>query len=68
MNLSDYFFPIEERSVVVHSGHAEESKFDNPLPSSYKAIVRANTNEPISILRDSYKYSRERGIGQEIFI
>jgi hypothetical protein len=55
MNLSSYFFPIEERPVAVHNGQSDESSFENPLSSSYKAIVRADTNETISIVRDSYK-------------
>jgi hypothetical protein len=55
MNLSSYFFPIEERHVAVHNGQSDESNFENPLSSSYKAIVRADTNETISIVRDSYK-------------
>jgi len=55
MNLQNYFFPIEERSVAVHNGQTEPSDFENPLPSSYKAIVRADTNQTISIVRDTYK-------------
>ena len=55
MNLSDYFFPIEDRPVAVHNGQSEQSDFENPLPFSYKAIVRADTNETISIVRDTYK-------------
>ena len=52
MQLSNYFFPISERSISVHSGLEDESL----LPADkFKAIVRADTNETISIVRDSYK-------------
>ena len=47
MQLSNYFFPIEERSISIHSGYEDDSL----LPADkFKAIVRADTNESISIV------------------
>jgi len=58
MNLSDFMFPITERPVAVHNGQTDFTDWDNTqtfLPNDYKAIVREDTNEPISIVRNSYK-------------
>ena len=52
MQLSNYFFPIEERSVSVHSGHDDDTQFDAP---KFKAIVRSDNDDLISIVKDSYK-------------
>ena len=58
MNLSAFMFPIVERPVAVHNGQTDFIDWENQetyLPNDYKAIVREDTNEPISIVRNSYK-------------
>jgi hypothetical protein len=58
MNLQDFMFPITERSVAINNGQNDISDWDNVstfLTSDYKAIVREDTNEPISIVKNSYQ-------------
>ena len=58
MNLHDFKFPITERPVVIHNGSNDISDWGNVstfLTSDYKAIVREDTNEPISIVKSSYQ-------------
>jgi hypothetical protein len=58
MNLTDFNFPVIERRVAVHNGEADLIDLGNAktfLPGDYKAIVREDTNELISIVRDSYQ-------------
>ena len=58
MNLQDYCFPVIERKVAVHNGQSEFIDLENNstfLPNDYKAIVREDTNELISIVRESYQ-------------
>ena len=58
MNLQDYNFPVIERRVAVHNGDTDLIDLGNTktfLPGDYKAIVRQDTNELISIVRDSYQ-------------
>jgi hypothetical protein len=68
MELRDYCFPVIERKVVVHNGQSEQIDLgDNQsyLSGDYKAIVRQDTNELISIVRDSYQIvPNETLIGQ----
>ena len=52
MQLEQFMFPIEVRSVAVHDGITDFVHF---LPSDYKAIVRVDTNETISIVKKSYQ-------------
>jgi hypothetical protein len=58
MNLRTYCFPVVERPVYTSDGQSEwidpgnENTF---LKGDYKAIVREDTNELISIVRRSYK-------------
>ena len=57
MNLQDFMFPICERQVAINNGQNDISDWDNVqtlLTSDYKAIVREDTNEPISIVKTSY--------------
>jgi len=54
MNLQDFMFPICERPVAIYNGQNDITDWDNLstfLTSDYKAIVRADTNEPISIVK-----------------
>lgn len=58
MNLSNFMFPIQERPVAIHNGQVNFTDWENNdtyLANDYKAIVREDTNEPISIVRNSYK-------------
>jgi hypothetical protein len=58
MNLTDFNFPVIERRVAVHNGEADLIDLGNTktfLPGDYKAIVREDSNELISIVRDSYQ-------------
>lgn len=58
MELRDYCFPVIERKVAVHNGQSEQIDLQNNrtfLSGDYKAIVREDTNELISIVRESYQ-------------
>ncbi len=58
MNLQEFMFPITERPVAINNGRNDISDWDNVqtfLTSDYKAIVREDTNEPISIVKNSYQ-------------
>jgi len=58
MDLNDYCFPVVERKVAVHNGQTEQIDLGNTetfLPGGYKAIVREDTNELISIVKQSYQ-------------
>jgi hypothetical protein len=51
-------FPVEERPVAIHDGMQDIMDIENRdtfLSADYKAIVRADTNEPISIVRNTYQ-------------
>jgi len=58
MDLNEFKFPIVERPVAVHNGLNDLLDWDNKstyLRGHYKAIVREDTNELISIVRRSYR-------------
>ena len=58
MDLRDYAFPVIERKVAVHNGEnslIDLERRETFLPNDYKAIVREDTNELISIVRESYQ-------------
>ncbi|MCR9131312.1 MAG: DUF932 domain-containing protein [bacterium] len=58
MNLEPFCFPIVERTVAVDNAKAPLIDLDDQqtfLPNGYKAIVREDSNEVISIVRDTYK-------------
>ena len=58
MNLQDFMFPICERPVAINNGQNDITDWDNLqtfLTSDYKAIVREDTNEPISIVKSTYQ-------------
>lgn len=58
MDLKTFSFPVAERQVAVYDGGTQLMNLldqDTYLPADYKAIVRADTNEVISIVRNSYK-------------
>ncbi|TFB10210.1 DUF932 domain-containing protein [Candidatus Marinimicrobia bacterium MT.SAG.2] len=50
--LKEYQFPIEVRPVTVPDGIMGSNY---QLPTNYKSIIRADTNEVISIVKSSYK-------------
>ncbi|MCB0276237.1 MAG: DUF932 domain-containing protein [Calditrichaeota bacterium] len=54
MELSQFIFPVEERPVGVEAGVSQGPLTELPA-GAYKAIVRADTNEVISIVRRTYK-------------
>ncbi len=58
MNLQPFCFPVVERKVAVDDFQSPIINLENPdtfLSNGYKAIVREDTNEVISIVRDTYK-------------
>lgn len=56
MDLSNFMFPVVERPVSVHDWSEDRSGTENQnVASRYKVIVREDTNEIISVVRDSYK-------------
>ena len=64
MQLEQFMFPIEVRSVAVHDGITDFVHF---LPSDYKAIVRADTNETISIVKKSYQTVKNEDLINNLF-
>ena len=52
MELQEYMFPVEARPVTVSDGIVGSNY---QIPSNYKAIVREDTNELISIVKNSYQ-------------
>lgn len=58
LDLSEFMFPVIERPVAVPDGASPVIWLENQetyLPANYKAIVRADTNEVISIAKKTYK-------------
>jgi hypothetical protein len=58
MNLQPFCFPVTERAVAVDDATFPLIDIDDQdsfLPNEYKAIVREDTNEVISIVKDSYR-------------
>ncbi|MBT4034778.1 MAG: DUF932 domain-containing protein [Candidatus Marinimicrobia bacterium] len=58
MDLNQFMFPVEERPVAIHDGAQDIMDIENRdtfLSADYKALVRADTNEPISIVRNTYQ-------------
>ena len=58
MDLREFGFPIVERKVAVHDGKnrlIDLNDKETYLPGEYKSIVREDTNELISIVRESYQ-------------
>ena len=58
MVLYPYYFPVTERPVAVFNGNDAHTSWNNEktyLSGDYKAIVREDTNELISIVRNSYR-------------
>lgn len=58
MNLQSFCFPVVERAVAVDNAKSPLIDIEDQesfLPNGYKAIVREDTNEVISIVKDSYK-------------
>ncbi len=58
MNLQPFCFPVVERAVAIDNAKSPLIDIDDKdsfLPNGYKAIVREDTNEVISIVKDTYK-------------
>lgn len=58
MDLEKFCFSVVERSVCVDNAKSSLIDINDKksfLPNGYKAIVREDTNEVISIVKDSYK-------------
>jgi hypothetical protein len=69
MNLQQFMFPVTERQVAVDNQITSGAKWKHPdtfLPSSYKAIVREDTNEVISIVKDSYQLVSNESLIKEL--
>lgn len=56
--LKPYLFPVKETQVLVH----DADNYGLRPTDKYKAIVRSDTNELISIMRDTYKLIQNREI------
>ena len=59
MELQEYMFPVEARPVTVPDGIVGSNY---QIPSNYKAIVREDTNELISIVKNSYQIVRNEDL------
>lgn len=56
MDLTNYMFPVVERPVSAHDWPEQQSlKNDQTAANRHKVIVREDTNEIISVVRDSYQ-------------
>jgi len=58
MDLSEFMFTVEERDIAIHDGANSLIDLENTnthLEAPYKAIVRSDTNTPISVVKSSYK-------------
>ena len=58
MDLQEFMFPVATREVAVNDGTNDLTFWTDAgtyLRNDYKAIVRADTNEVISVVRKSYK-------------
>ncbi len=56
MDLTNYMFPVVERPISVHDWPEDRSGTENQNAASrYKVIMREDTDEIISVVRDSYK-------------
>ena len=58
MDLQPYLFPVEERQIAIDDARHPTIDLDDDgthLSVSYKAIVRADTNEPIFVVRSTYQ-------------
>jgi len=58
MNLEPFCFPVTERVVAIDDATSPLINLENKdtfLPNGYKAIVREDTNQVISIVKDTYK-------------
>lgn len=58
MDLQPFCFPVAERVVAVDNASTPLIDLEDPqsfLSNGYKAIVREDTNEVISIVKDSYR-------------
>lgn len=61
MNLEPFCFPVTERTVAVDNAKSPLIDIDDQdsfLPNGYQAIVREDTNQVISIVKDSYQIVR----------
>jgi hypothetical protein len=69
MNLKDFCFPVAERRVAVDDFTSEFVDWGNEnsyLQNDYKSIVRDDTNEVISIVKDSYRIIRNETLINEL--
>jgi len=69
MNISNYTFPVVERALAVHNGQRDDAHFLQPethLSGPYKALVREDTNELISVVKDTYKLVRNEELIREL--
>jgi hypothetical protein len=58
MELNKFMFPVEERPIAIHDGIQDIMDIENRntfLSADYKALVRSDTNAPISIVRNTYQ-------------
>jgi len=69
MDLKDFCFPVAERRVAVDDFTSEFVDWGNEntyLKNDYKSIVRDDTNEVISIVKDSYRIIRNETLINEL--
>ena len=59
MELNQFMFPVEVRPVTVPDG-VTGSVYQ--IPSNYRAIIRGDTNEVISIVKNSYQIVRNEDL------
>jgi len=69
MDLKDFCFPVSQRSVAVddHNTHLVDFSDENTyLKNGYKSIVCDDTNEVISIVKDSCRIVRNETLINEL--
>lgn len=69
MDLKQFYFPVGERQIAVDNQRHPEAQWESDhtyLKSPYKAIVREDTNEVISVVRDSYQLVRNEDLIKEL--
>lgn len=69
MDLKDFCFPVSQRNVAVddHNSNLVDFSDENTyLKNGYKSIVRDDSNEVISIVKDSYQIVRNETLVNEL--
>ncbi len=68
MDLNSFSFPVEERAIAVQADLQNDDWLTSKsaINAPYKAIVRADTNETIAVVRNTYKLVRNEDLIQSL--